>query len=106
MVTRGCGRVPVGCGEGQLILQRHRQILVCFKTTWAAFPGCPASRHRLGPRDVPLEAKGFRHLAVAIPIVSVGGLVTARPRQQGAQPQQPDVAYRQTPTRRAGDPWI
>src|ERR1700747_1408116 len=31
--------------------------------------------HRLGPSDMPLEAKRSRHVAVAIPIVAVGGLV-------------------------------
>ena len=37
--------------------------MVCFKTMWAVPPGCPASRHRVGPRDVPFEAKRFRHVA-------------------------------------------
>ena len=39
---------------------------------------------------MPLEAKRCRHGAVAIPIVAVGGLVAVSPRQQRAQPQQPD----------------
>jgi hypothetical protein len=41
----------------------------------------PPSWHCLGPGNMPLKAKRCRHVAVAIPIVSVGGLVTARPRQ-------------------------
>jgi hypothetical protein len=48
------------------------------------------------PRDMPLEAKRFRHVAVAISEVAVGGFVTTCPRQQCSQPQQPDVAYHQT----------
>jgi hypothetical protein len=35
------------------------------------------SRHRLGPGDMPLEAKRSRHVAVAIPEVAVGGFVAA-----------------------------
>ena len=56
----------------------------------------PPSWHRLGPLHVPLEAKLCGHRAVAIPIVAVGGLIAVGPRQQRAQPQQPDVAYHQT----------
>jgi hypothetical protein len=37
------------------------------------------SRHRLGPGDMPLEAKRFRHVAVAVPEVAVGGFVAACP---------------------------
>jgi hypothetical protein len=38
-------------------------------------------RHRLGPVDMAFEAKRFRHVAVAIPEVAVGGFVTTCPRQ-------------------------
>ena len=59
-------------------------------------PSPPRSWHRLGPVDMPFEAKRFRHVAVAIPIVAIRGVVAVSPRQQCAQPQQPDVAYHQT----------
>ncbi len=39
-------------------------------------------------------------VAVAIPEVRVGRVITARPREQTPQSQQPDVAYHQTPSRR------
>ena len=44
---------------------------------------------------MPLEAKRFRHVAVAIPKVCVGRIITTRPRQQRPQPQQLDVSYHQ-----------
>jgi hypothetical protein len=50
------------------------------------------SRHRLGPRDMPFEAKCFRHVAVVIPEVRVSRGVAVSPRDEGPQPQQPDVA--------------
>jgi hypothetical protein len=37
------------------------------------------SRHRLGPRDMTLEAKGFRHVAVAIPEVLVSRGIAVSP---------------------------
>ena len=37
--------------------------------------------HRLGPPDVSFEAKRFRHGAVAIPVIPVGNVVAAGPRQ-------------------------
>src|ERR1700747_971375 len=67
-----------------------------FKTMWAALPGCPASGHRLSPREMSLIAKRIRHVAVAIPEIRVSRGIAARPRQPSPQPQQPDVAYRQT----------
>jgi hypothetical protein len=45
---------------------------------------------------MPLEAKRFRHVAVAIPIFRVGCGIAASPRLKSPQSQQPDVAYRQT----------
>src|ERR1700694_321453 len=50
----------------------------------------PPSWHRLGPLHMPLEAKGCRHVAVAVPIFAVRGLMSARAGEQCAQPQQPD----------------
>ena len=52
--------------------------------------------HRLGPGDMSLEAKRFRHVAIAIPEVRVSRGIVASPCQQSPQPQQPDVAYHQT----------
>jgi predicted DNA-binding transcriptional regulator AlpA len=45
------------------------------------------SWHRLGPLHVPFEAQGCRHVAVAIPIAAIGGLITVRSRQLSPQPQ-------------------
>jgi hypothetical protein len=45
---------------------------------------------------MPLEAKRFRHVAVAIPQVVVAGLLTAGACQQCPQPQQPDITYHQS----------
>ena len=66
--------------------------MVCFKTTWAALPGCPASRHFLGPRDMPFKANRCRHVAVAIPEVRVSRVIAVCPRTQCPQPQQQDFA--------------
>jgi hypothetical protein len=41
------------------------------------------------------ETELFRHVAVAIPEIRVRG-IAVRPRQQCAQPQQPNLAYHQT----------
>ena len=54
------------------------------------------SRHRLGPRHMPFEAKCFRHVAVAIPQVHISHGITVSLREQSPQPQQPDVAHHQT----------
>ena len=43
-----------------------------------------------------LEAKRFRHVTVAIPVFAIAGVLTAGPRQQNSQPQQPDLAQHQT----------
>jgi hypothetical protein len=40
-----------------------------------------ALRHRLGPRDMSLEAKCFRHVAVAVPQVHISRGVPVSPRQ-------------------------
>ena len=53
------------------------------------------SWHRLGPSDMPFEAKCFRHGAVAVPVVAVGGLVAASLGEQCAQAQHPDFKYRE-----------
>ena len=57
--------------------------------------GC-ASRHCLCPRDMSFEAKRFRHVAVAVTIVAIGGVVAMCSCQQRTKPQQPDLAYHQT----------
>ena len=54
-------------------------------------PNRPLSWHRLGPRDMPLEAKRFRHVAVAIPQLRISRGIAVSPRQQSPQPQQQDV---------------
>ena len=59
-------------------------------------PSPARSRHRLGPRDMPLEAKCSRHVAVAIPEVRVSRGIAMSPRQESPQPQQPDLAYHQS----------
>jgi hypothetical protein len=46
----------------------------------------PPSWHRLGPRNMPLEAKRFRHVAVAIPQVCVSRGIAVSPRQKSPQP--------------------
>jgi hypothetical protein len=43
-----------------------------------------------------IELKGFRHVAVAVPIRAVGGLVSASTGQKSVQSQQADLAYHQT----------
>jgi hypothetical protein len=45
---------------------------------------------------MPLEAKRFRHVAVAIPEVCVSRGITVSPRQESPESQQPDVSYQQT----------
>ena len=52
--------------------------------------------HRLGPVDVSLEAKRFRHRTIATHQVPVGNIVAAGPGQQRAQPQQRDLAHSRT----------
>jgi hypothetical protein len=52
--------------------------------------------HRLGPRGVSFEAKGFRHRAIALRQVPVGDIVALGPGQQPAQPQQHDLTHRRT----------
>jgi hypothetical protein len=42
---------------------------------------------------MPLELKRSRHVAVAIVVFAIAGIVTVSPRQQSVQPQQPDVGY-------------
>jgi hypothetical protein len=45
---------------------------------------------------MPLEAKRFRHVAAAIPVFAIAGIVTVSPRQQSLQPQQPYFADNET----------
>jgi hypothetical protein len=49
-----------------------------------------------------LVAERYRHVAVVIPVFAIAGIVTASPRQQSVQPQQPDLAYHQTLIGRRG----
>jgi hypothetical protein len=35
---------------------------------------------------MPFEAKRFRHVAVAIPVFAIAGLVAVSPRQESVQP--------------------
>ena len=63
----------------------HRESDGTTPTNWST-PSC----HCFGHRDMSFEAKLFRHRAVPIPEVLVGSVVTVRPRQQRAQPQQLD----------------
>src|ERR1700751_4537851 len=68
------------------------------------FGDVPASRstkrrpswHCLGPRDMSLVAKRFRHVAVPIPEIRVSRVIAVSPRQKSPQAQQPDLAYHQT----------
>src|SRR5271165_858033 len=62
-------------------LARRQWRSVRNRLTHSRDTGPPRSWHRLGPLDMPLEAKRFRHVAVAIPEVAVGGFVTTCPRQ-------------------------
>jgi hypothetical protein len=48
----------------------HATVLLLSSTSW----------HRLGPGDMPLEAKCFRHVAVAIPELRVSRGITVSPR--------------------------
>jgi hypothetical protein len=44
-------------------------------------------RRFLCPSDMALEAKRFRHVAVATPVLAIPDIVTVSPRQQSLQPQ-------------------
>lgn len=56
--------------------------------------GAPPSRHLLGPLHVALKAQVVGYLPVAIPIVPITDFIALGLCQQGAEPQQPDVAPR------------
>ena len=45
--------------------------VVCFKTIVGGPPGCPPLWHGLSPGDMALELKGFRRVAVAIPVFAI-----------------------------------
>jgi hypothetical protein len=53
----------------------------------------PPSWHRLSPGDMPLEAKRSRHVAVAVPLVAIGSVVTVSTRQKSTESEHPDVAH-------------
>ena len=42
------------------------------------------------------KAKRSRHVAVAVPIVAIGSVVTVSPRQKSTESQHPDVAHHET----------
>jgi hypothetical protein len=46
----------------------------------------PRSCHRLGPLDLPIKSKRYRHGSVAVPMVSRGGFIAVGSSQQRAQP--------------------
>jgi hypothetical protein len=97
------------------ILGLNQLTLTCRSRVFDSLRGCewveisksrsplrPPSWHRLGPRDMPFETKGSRHVAVAIPEVPVSCGIAVSLRQESPQPQQPDVAYHQTLIGRRG----
>jgi hypothetical protein len=45
----------------------------------------PRLWHGLGPVDMPLEAKRFGHVAVAVPVFASAGIVTMSQRQQSTE---------------------
>jgi hypothetical protein len=59
-------------------------------------PSPAPSWHCLGPRDMSFEAKRSRHVAVAIPVFAIAGIVTMSPRQKSTESQQPDVEHHET----------
>jgi len=75
-IFRVVGRRDSECEKYRKVLQK-----VSCDGQWMARP---PSWHRLGPRDMPLEAMRFRHVAVAIPEIGVGHHVAASPRQQSS----------------------
>ena len=52
-----------------------------------------SSWHRIGPRDMPLEAKRFRRVAAVVPEVRVSRGIAVSLCQKSTESQQPDVAH-------------
>ena len=73
--TGTAARAETRCGRGHIASQRFCVVLSIMGTSGAGLVaqrgsqrprnGHPLSWHRLGPRDMPLEAKRSRHVAVA-----------------------------------------
>jgi hypothetical protein len=90
--TGTAARAETRCGRGHIASQRFRVVLSIRATSGAGLVAqrgsqrpamaIPLSLHFLAPGDMPLVAKCFRHVAVAIPIVSIGGVVAVSPRQE------------------------
>src|SRR6516165_4807687 len=78
-------RMRQSCIRG-LLPQRVADYSTCARHLW----------DRLGPRDMSLEAQRLRHVAVAIAVVPITGLIAVSLRQQSRQSQEPDVANYQT----------
>jgi hypothetical protein len=110
VLARGTGgtaaRAETRCGRGHIASQRFCVVLSILGTSGAGLVAqhgsqrpamaIPSSRHRLGPRDMSLEAKRSRHVAVAIPEIRISRVIAVRLRQKSPQPQQPNLSYRQT----------
>jgi hypothetical protein len=59
--------------------------VVCFETVVGrVLESLTRLGHGLSPRDMTVELKRFRHVAVAIPEVRVSGAIAVSPRQQRA----------------------
>jgi hypothetical protein len=104
--TGTAARAETRCGRGHIASQQFCVVLSIWGTSGAGLVAqrgsqrpamaIPLSWHRLGPGDMPLEAKGSRHVAVATAVVAIGGVVAMGSYQQCAQPQQPNLAHHQT----------
>jgi hypothetical protein len=64
--------------------RRGRQIARMDAGRSSGLMARPSSRHCGAPHDMALEAKISRHVAVAIPIVTVGGVIAVSLCYQGA----------------------
>jgi hypothetical protein len=89
--TGTAARAETPCGRGHIASQRFCVVLSIMGTGGAGLVAqrgsqrpamaIPLSWHRLGPGDMPLEAKGSRHVAVAIPQVRISRRIAVSPRQ-------------------------
>ena len=68
-------------GLHRIPIHQIRMLFVGIVAPRAEVPTQPPSWHHLGPRDMPLEAKRSRHVAVAIPEVRVSPGIAVSPRQ-------------------------
>jgi hypothetical protein len=84
--TGTAARAETPCGRGHIASQRFCFVLSIWGGTSGAglvaqrgsqrpAMAIPPSWHCLGPGDMPFEAKRFRIVAVAIPIIAIGGVV-------------------------------